>query len=106
MRNTLHSSKLGIEVGIEATEKTIQVTMKEKEIIDAIALQKPLVSATTAEKRVDRAENQLGAHGSPEDWKRVLFSDEVHFWWSDEGRVHIHGRSERSYAYSLSTQTS
>jgi hypothetical protein len=59
--------QLGIEVGVEATEKTIQVAMKEKEIIDGIALQKLLVSTMTAEKRVDRAENQLEAHGSAED---------------------------------------
>ena len=50
---------------------------------------KPGVSKIVAEKRVERAEQQLKTHGNSKDWKRVLFTDEVYFGWSDEGRLHI-----------------
>jgi hypothetical protein len=56
------------------------------------AIQKPLVSNCDREKRVERAKGQLLTHGHWTDWKKVLFSDEVHFGWSDEGRLHIKRR--------------
>ena len=62
---------------------------KEERIIDALAIQKPGISEISAGKRVERVRAQLETHGNQEDWKNVLFSDEVHFGWSDEGRLYI-----------------
>jgi hypothetical protein len=70
---------LGWEVGVDAGRKAIQTTCFRERIVDAIAAQKPLVSAHDAKKRVERTEGQLATHGSWTDWKQVLFNDEVHF---------------------------
>ena len=37
-------------------------------------------------------------HGNWQDWMNVYFSDEVHFGWSDEGRLHIKRCSGTAYA--------
>jgi hypothetical protein len=66
--------------------------MKDQQVINTIALQKPLVSDQLAQKRVERAEGQLKAHKSPDDWKKVLFSNKCYFGFSNKGRVYIKQR--------------
>jgi hypothetical protein len=70
---------LGFEVGVELEEPAIRSACKKEGIVDAIAVQKPLISNQDMEKRVERAQGQLETHGNWEDWKKVLFSNEVHF---------------------------
>lgn len=73
-------SQLGQEVGLEADFKTIRKAINtEEKMIDAIAIQKSGVSERLARKRLERAEAQLEIHGDWEDWKHILFTDEVHF---------------------------
>ena len=81
-----------MEVGIEASNITIRKAMKEYGFVDGIAKQREGVSIQTAEKRIERAIGQLKSHPSWTDWMNVLFTDEVHFGWSDEGRLHIKRR--------------
>ena len=66
--------------------------MNKRRRIDAIAARKPLISDAIKEKRVERAKQQLQTHGNWQDWKKVIFTDEVHFGWSDEGKIHIKRR--------------
>lgn len=83
-------SQLGQEVRVKADFKTVRIYMnKEEKVIDALTIQKPGISEISAGKRVERARAQLETHRNWEDWKNVLFLDEVHFKWSDEGRLHI-----------------
>lgn len=84
--------QLATEVGIEAGEKAVRNALKKEGIIDGIAKQRPGVTDKVAEKRVERAEGQLISHPTPKHWMSVLFSDEVHFGWSDEGKLHIKRR--------------
>jgi hypothetical protein len=44
--------QLALEVGVEGTEKTIQVSCKEEGIVYRIAVQKPLVSKQDAQRRI------------------------------------------------------
>ena len=84
--------QLALEVGVESTERNVQKAMNKEGFVDGIQKRREGISQQTAEKRVKRAEGQLEAHPTYHDWKNVLFSDEVHFGWSDEGRLHIKRR--------------
>lgn len=72
-------TQLATEVNVEVSEHTVQNSMKEEGFVDGIMKRRSGVSEKTAEKRVERAENQLKEHPTSHDWKNVLFSDEVHF---------------------------
>lgn len=85
-------TQLGMEVGIEAAEITVRTAMKEEGFVDGIQKRREGISQQTAEKRVEQAEGQLEAHPTYHDWKNVIFLDEVHFGWSDEGQLHIKRR--------------
>jgi hypothetical protein len=55
--------QLGMEVGIEADERTIRRAAKREKLANGIAIQKPLVTKRDIEKRVERAKGQLRTHG-------------------------------------------
>jgi hypothetical protein len=84
--------QLALEVGIHPSEKTVQNTMNKKGFVSAIAKRRDGIPPALVENRVEQARGQLRSHPSWEDWKNVLFSDEVHFGWSDEGRIYIKRR--------------
>jgi hypothetical protein len=84
--------QLALEVGIQASEKTVQNTMNKDGFVSAIAKRRDGIPPALVEKRGERASGQLRSHPSGEDWKNVLFSDEVHFGWSDDGRIYIKRR--------------
>jgi hypothetical protein len=71
--------QLGFEVGVELEEPAIRTACKKEGIVDAIAVQKLLISDQDREERVERAQGQLKTHSNWGDWKKGLFSDKVHF---------------------------
>jgi len=87
--STMTWGQLGSEVQVEADGRTVRRAMHSAGIYTCIACRKELVDAKTAEKRVERARMMLEKYPDWQDWKKVRFSDEVHFGWSDEGRVWI-----------------
>jgi hypothetical protein len=97
-----------MEVEIETTGKAVRNVMKKEGIVDGIAKRRIGVIEQIAEKRVQRAQGQLKSHPLPENWKNVLFSDEVHFGWSDEGRLYkmVNWGTRPASTSSISTQTS
>jgi transposase len=83
---------LGMEVGVEATEKIVRTALKREGINTRIATVKPLLHSLSRRKEVERDEDRLVTHG---DWKpreEMIFSDEVHFSWSDQGRLYINAK--------------
>lgn len=85
-------TQLGLEVGIDAGTRAIRDRMKEEGFVNGIMKRCEGISQNLAAKRVERAENQLETHPTYHDWKNVIFSDEVHFGWSDEGELYIKRR--------------
>lgn len=81
--------QLGQEVGVEASEQTVHRAMAKEGIVTAIAKRRPGIPVSLAEKRIERARGQLKSHPTADDWKNVLFLDEVYFGWSDQGRLYI-----------------
>ena len=54
-----------------------------------LACRRSWVSPQLAITRVNFARDMLAKYPAPEDWRRVRFSDEVHFGYGPEGRVYV-----------------
>lgn len=70
--------------------KTLARRMKkDKGISKHIAVTKDEVPPHIARKRVEFAKCMLAQRPNPEDWEDVLFTDECHFSWGPQGKLHV-----------------
>ena len=83
--------QVAAEVGIEGvTERTIRNTMGNfMGYSKCLACQRGYVGPDLAKRRVEWAKEMLKRYPNPEDWRRVRFSDEVHFSYGPEGKARI-----------------
>jgi transposase len=81
--------QLGLEVGLDVSGRTIQRALGSLEYSKCIACQRGWVNAKTAVRRLEWAKFMLNRYPSAEDWKRVRFSDEVHFGYGPQGKLRI-----------------
>lgn len=82
--------QLATEVGAEVTSRTMHFIMQATlDYEKCIACVKGWLGEKPMERRVEYADTMLIRYPKPEDWDRVRFSDEVHFGWGPEGKLHI-----------------
>jgi hypothetical protein len=83
--------QLGEQVGIDGiSSRTIARIMgNEFHYSKCIACTKSYVSLSAARNRLQFAITMLSRYPHPEDWRRVRFSDEVHFGLGHKGKVWI-----------------
>ena len=89
--------QLGMEVDLDVSERTIQRAMGTKDYHKCIACSKGWISPHSAEKRLDYAKQMLDQYSDPENWKSIRFSDEVHFGWGPQNKLHIIRKPEMRY---------
>jgi hypothetical protein len=81
---------LGEEAGLNGvSERTIQRAMGRLDYHKCVACQRGWVSKDLARRRVEFAERMLAKYPNPDQWKRVRFSDEVHFGLGPQGKLMI-----------------
>lgn len=81
--------QLGQEVGLDSSGQTIRRTMGSMDYYCCIACKKGWCNPKLAERRLEFARTMLEKYPHWHDWKHVRFSDEVHFGFGPEGKVHI-----------------
>lgn len=62
-----------------------------------IACTKSWTAPATAERRIAYAREMLQKYPTPEHWKHVRFSDEVHFGWGPRGKLRIIRKPGQQY---------
>lgn len=80
---------LAYECGTAAKGSTLRTHMQQHGYRRCVACRKGWVSNGLRERRVKFAKLLLARFPHPEDWKRVRFSDEVHFSFGPQGRMYI-----------------
>jgi hypothetical protein len=81
---------LGEEAGLNrVSERTIQRAIGRLDYHKCVACQRGWVSKDLAERRVEFAKRMLVKYPNPDQWKRVRFSDEVHFSLGPQGKLMI-----------------
>ena len=80
---------LGMEVGLEVSPKTIHRAMGTLDYRKCLACRRGWVNNRTANRRAEWARHMLGLYPRAEDWKRVRFSDEVHFGYGPQATLRI-----------------
>jgi hypothetical protein len=88
---------LGYEVGLDVSWRTIQRFMGRLDYHKCIACRKGWVDDKLGQKRKDWAALMLERYPTSEHWRRVRFSDEVHFSLGPQGRLMIIRRSGERY---------
>ncbi|CAG9950916.1 unnamed protein product [Clonostachys rosea f. rosea IK726] len=84
-----------IEAGIneEASTRTISRQAASRQLFKRLAAEVTFTTETQAKQRFNWATEALLARPNPEDWHDVIFSDECHFGYGDEGRRYIARKS-------------
>lgn len=67
------------QFGFECTARTLRNAMNSRSFFVFIAADKPWIDEALAAKRVEYARLMLSRFPTPQDWRHVRFSDEVHF---------------------------
>lgn len=95
----LRWSSLLHAAGIEKNchPRTIQRAMGTLDYRKCIACPKSWVSPKTAQKRVQYAQIMLERYPEPKDWYHIRFSDEIHFGFGPQGKIHIIRRPGERY---------
>jgi hypothetical protein len=88
---------LGYEAGLDVSARTIQRAMGTRDYHKCVACRKAWISKDLGERRKAWATTMLQRYPKPEDWKRVRFSDEVHFTLGPQGRLMIIQRPGERY---------
>jgi DNA-binding transcriptional MocR family regulator len=70
-----------MEVGLDVSTDTVKRAMGTLDYRKYIVCQRGWVSPKTVVRRLEYAKVMLARYPDAEDWKRVRFSDEVHFGW-------------------------
>jgi len=92
---------LGYEAGLhDVSGHTVQRAMGRLDYHKCIACRRGWVSKDVRERRVEFARRMLAKYPLPEQWKRVRFSDEVHFGLGPQGRLMIIRRPGERYCIS------
>lgn len=82
-------SQVGAACGVDASDRTIQRHMGSLDYSKCIVCLKGYVNRPTAIARVEFATRMLERFPTKEDWRRVRFSDDVHFGFGPNGQAHI-----------------
>lgn len=90
-------AQLGMEVGLDCSDRTIQRAMETLNYRKCVACKKFWVNERLKEKRRDWADYMLKKYPDPEDWKRVRFSDECHFGYGQIGKLRIIRKPKERY---------
>jgi hypothetical protein len=80
---------LGWEAGLEVSGDTVKRALGLMEYSKCIACQKGWVNRSLGKKRKEFAEAMKTRFPTPNSWKLVRFSDEVHFTLGPQGRMYI-----------------
>lgn len=80
---------LAYEANVDVHERTIQRRLHEHQYFRCIACRKGYIDKDLREHRVAWAQHMLAKYPTPEHWKHVRFSDEVHFGLGPQGRLWI-----------------
>ena len=80
---------LGYEVGLDVAWRTIQRVMGALDYHKCVACRKGWVNKDLADERLRYAEIMLERYPTKEHWRKVRFSDEVHFGLGPQGRLMI-----------------
>jgi hypothetical protein len=78
-----------MKVDLDVSGNIIQRVLDSLNYRRCIACIKSWVSLQTVNKRLEWAKLMLARYPTPADWKRVRFSDEVHFGYGPQGKVWI-----------------
>ncbi|KAK4464679.1 hypothetical protein QBC42DRAFT_344554 [Cladorrhinum samala] len=74
---------------IDCSARTVYRAVKDINLYMYIACTKKYISPHAKERRVEYARVMLEKYLNKEDWYHVRFSDECHFGYGPQGRVHI-----------------
>jgi hypothetical protein len=90
---------LAAEAGVsqDASDCSVKRAMYERGYSDFIAAETDYVDDKLAARCFKWAEKMLAERPRPEDWHDVRFSDEVHFSYGPEGKVHIKRKRGERY---------
>jgi hypothetical protein len=88
---------LGYEAGLDVSVDTIKRAMGSLQYHKCIACRKGWVSSDLGKRRKVWASTMLDRYPELEDWKRVRFSDEVHFSLGPQGRLIVIRRPGERY---------
>ncbi|KAF1809503.1 hypothetical protein P152DRAFT_461448 [Eremomyces bilateralis CBS 781.70] len=83
---TISWDGLAYEADIDCSPRTIKKAMETMDYHKCIACRKAWVSTQLAAKRVEYAKKMLSKYPTPEHWKHVRFSDEVHIGLGPQGK--------------------
>ncbi|KAF1815700.1 hypothetical protein P152DRAFT_383623, partial [Eremomyces bilateralis CBS 781.70] len=87
---------LALEAGLDVSSRTIRRAMEKHGYFKCVACRKPYCNKQLAEMRLNRAKLWLDKYPTPDHWKYIRFSDEVHFGMGPQGKlVIIRKRGER-----------
>ena len=89
--------QLAIEAGLEVSGLTLRRAMGTMDYHKCVAWRKGWVNEQLARYRVDFAKIMLERYPTPDSWRRVRFSDEVHFGWGPTGAARIIRRPGERY---------
>jgi hypothetical protein len=80
---------LAIEANVPGSGRTLRREFKTRGYRRCIACRRRIVSQKVAEARVKYAREMLTKYATPEDWRNVRFSEEVHLRFGPEGRIYV-----------------
>jgi len=80
---------LGNEVDLDINPRTIRRAMGKLNYHKCVVCRKGWVSHALAKERIEYAKRILERYPIKEHWRRVRFSDEVHFGLGPQGRLLI-----------------
>lgn len=92
--------QLGYEVGLECSGRTIRTAMGTMEYHKCIACRRCWVNEKTRKDRFEYATVVLHRCFDRQDWYRVRFSDEVHFGYGPQDKLHIIRKPGMRYCHS------
>lgn len=96
--------QLGYEVGLECSGRTIRKAMGTMEYHKCIACRRGWVNEKTRKDRLEYATVMLQRYPNPQDWYRVRFSDEVHFGYGPQDKLHIIRKPGMRYCHSCNQE--
>jgi hypothetical protein len=82
---------------VEVSGETVRRAVKDLNFRMCLACPKKYLSPRHKERRLEYARTMLERYPEPKDWYHVRFSDESHFGWGPEGRVHVIRRPWERY---------
>jgi len=88
---------LALEAGVDVSGRTVRRYLRQKDYRRCLACQRSWIAPALVQIRVRFAREMLAKYPTPQHWRNVRFSDEVHFGFGSVGRVWVTRKSEEAF---------